>query len=50
MPYRVKQRLAGEQRVIEVDDVYVRHGSHVAKADADELADVIAEGERARSA
>jgi Putative DNA-binding domain len=48
VPYRVKQRLAGEKRVIDVGDVYVRHGSRVVKADADELADLEAEAARAR--
>jgi hypothetical protein len=48
VPYRVKQRLAGQKRVVEVGDVYVRHGSRVVKADADELADLEAEADRAR--
>lgn len=49
VPYRVRKRLAGAKRVIEVGDVYVRHGSHIANADADELSDLIAEAERARA-
>jgi hypothetical protein len=48
VPYRVMQRLAGQKRVIDVGDVYVRHGSRVVKADPDELADLEAEAERAR--
>lgn len=48
IPYRVKQRLAGQKRAIDIDDVYVRHGSRVAKADADEIANLEAEAARAR--
>jgi hypothetical protein len=48
VPYRVKQRLAGQKRVIEVGDAYVRHGSRVVNADADELADLETEADRAR--
>jgi hypothetical protein len=45
----VKQRFAGQKRVIEVGDVDLRHGSRVVKADTDELADLEAEADRARS-
>ena len=48
VPYRVKQRLARQKRVIDVGDVFVRHGSRVVAADADELADLETESERAR--
>jgi hypothetical protein len=45
----VKQRFAGQKRVIEVGDVDLRHGSRMVKADTDELADLEAEADRARS-
>jgi hypothetical protein len=48
VPYRVSRRLAGERKAIEEGDVYVRHGSHVAKASNEEIADLEAESARAR--
>lgn len=48
VPYRVSRRLAGEHKAIEEGDVYVRHGSHVAKASTEEIADLESESARAR--
>ena len=44
VPHRIK-REAGKRHT---GDVYVRHGSHIEKPTAEELAALIAEGERAR--
>jgi hypothetical protein len=44
LPYRATHS-AGKLRN---DAVYVRHGTHVTEADADESADLVAEGDRAR--
>jgi hypothetical protein len=44
VPYRVSKTLAH----IVQDDVYVRHGSHIAKADPEEIAELEAEAARAR--
>ncbi len=49
VPYRVSRRLAGEKKAIEEGQVFLRHGSHVALADMDEIADLEAEAERARN-
>ena len=43
VPYRVRARLAGERRVIEEGQVYIRRGSHGVLADSDEVADLDAE-------
>ena len=48
VPYRVARRLAGERKALEKSDVYVRHGSHVAKASEDEVAELEDEAKRAR--
>lgn len=48
VPYRVKKALGGQRRRIGVGDVYVRHGSHVVKADAQEISDLEAEAAFAR--
>jgi hypothetical protein len=44
VPYRVNEPI----EKLTKGDVFVRHGSHVAKADAEELADLVAEGMRVR--
>jgi hypothetical protein len=49
VPYRVSRRLAGEHKVIEDNQVFVRHGSHVATASDEEIADLEAEDMRARA-
>jgi hypothetical protein len=48
VPFRVARRLAGAKKVIEEGDVYVRHGSHVAMASDEEIADLEEEARRAR--
>jgi hypothetical protein len=49
VPYRVRQRLAGARRTVEVGDVYVRHGSHVVTAELHEVAELEAEAAFART-
>jgi hypothetical protein len=44
LPYSITQDLTDK---IKKGDVFVRHGSHVAKADADELAELVTEARRA---
>lgn len=48
VPYRVRARLAGAKRTIEVGDVYTRRGSHVTQADDEEIAGLEAEAIWAR--
>ncbi len=48
VPHRVSRRLAGEKKAIEEDQVFVRHGSHVAVASDEEVADFEAEAKRTR--
>ncbi len=47
LPYKVKKMLGGKSGIQE-GDVYVRHGSHTEAPTAQELQDLIDEGERAR--
>ena len=47
VPYRVARRLAGEKKAIAEGEVYVRHGSHVANASVEEIADLEGEARRA---
>lgn len=49
VPYRVARGLAGARRTINENDVFVRHGSHVEVATAQEVADLEAEALRART-
>jgi hypothetical protein len=49
VPYRVSRRLAGERKTIEEGHVFVRHGSHIATASDEEIADLVAESQRARA-
>ncbi len=49
VPYRVSRRVAGEHQIIEDDQVFVPHSSHVATASDEEIADLEAEGMRARA-
>jgi hypothetical protein len=48
VPYRVSRRLAGDKKVIEEGQVFVRHNSHVAIASDEEIADLEREATRAR--
>ena len=53
LPYRVKEKEGGKgvdgKRLIEKDQIFVRHGSQTAEPTADELQAIIDEGDRARS-
>lgn len=47
LPYRVKKALTGQKKSMHVGDLFVRHGSHVVKPDAEEEQAMIAEAEYA---
>jgi len=49
VPYRVKKDLTGAKRSIRVGQAFVRHGSHVAEASAEEVAALEDEARRARA-
>jgi hypothetical protein len=48
VPYRVRRSLRGAKNAIDVREVFVRHGSHIAVASSEEVKDLEDEAARAR--